>query len=148
MSDQQVSRAVETITGDRLEPQAKTLGGRLIRMEPRSASEHLEKICDFVTYDLGWLSAACDRGELPLAKFLHHVRRQTTGVRTTLALLEQPDDRLMYGCLLETFRACDAIAARRIQRHDWVLTMLPELAAALSSGPRVRDVRPARVRAR
>ena len=104
-------------------------------MQTTSAQESLEQLCAFVARDLPRLCAACRNERLPLAKLLHHARRRTTHVQVSARLLNSVDSMVLHGCLLEIMRACEPIATMRGQRADWLLTMLPDVAAALMAYP-------------
>ncbi|MEU8239473.1 hypothetical protein AB0C07_14625 [Actinoplanes missouriensis] len=104
------------------------------------------KIREFATNDLPRLSAACHDEALPLSKFLCHARRQTARADVTIGLLDPLDSRIMYSYLLEVLETCEVLATRRSQRHDWVLTMLPDLARALESSLPQWVARPVRLR--
>ena len=114
-------------------------------MQPLSAKEHVNQLYHFVAHDLPGLSTACEDERLPLARLLHHARRQTVQVQVSLDLLDLADRRLMHGCLLEILRACDMAATMRNQPRGWAMAMLPDLATALSSATSSAPVCPARV---
>jgi hypothetical protein len=97
----------------------------------------------FVVRDLPGLCAACRDDTLPLVKVLHHARRRTARTSALLGVLNAEECQLLRLCLLEILEVCRPLAIRRGVPADWVLTMLPDLATALSSDPAPAAGRPA-----